>query len=265
MKIEIDGIKINYIDEGVGNAVLLLHGWGANIQTMLPIFNMLKNKCRVIAVDLPGFGESDEPNEPINSFYYANIVKRLLDILEIKKVILIGHSHGGRISIIMASHYQELVEKIVLIDSAGIKPKRKPKYFVKIFSYKIIKYIYNNFIPKKAREKKLNNLYKKYGSVDYKNTTGVMRKTIVNVLKDNIDNLLQLIKIPTLIVWGDKDLDTPLYMANRLKKNIEDSGLIVLKNAGHFSYIDDFVTFKAVINSFLKDNYCIINSSHKFK
>ncbi|NLZ45085.1 MAG: alpha/beta hydrolase, partial [Clostridiales bacterium] len=123
MKIDIDGLNINYIDEGDGKIVLLLHGWGASIQTMMPIFNILKDRFRVIIVDLPGFGESDTPLEPWNSYDYAKCINNFLEKLNINELILFGHSHGGRISIIISSNYN-FVKKLILIDSAGIIPKR---------------------------------------------------------------------------------------------------------------------------------------------
>ena len=105
MKIDVDGIKINYLDEGEGKTVLLLHGWGCSIHTMMPIFNILKDDFRVIIPDLPGFGESDIPERPWNSYDYAACINTFLKKLKIRDIILFGHSHGGRISIILASRY----------------------------------------------------------------------------------------------------------------------------------------------------------------
>ena len=81
MQINVDGININYIDEGQGSVVLLLHGWGGSIQTMMPIANMLKDKCRVIVMDLPGFGESDNPVEPWNSYDYAACINKFIELV----------------------------------------------------------------------------------------------------------------------------------------------------------------------------------------
>ena len=144
MLINIDGINVNYIDEGTGSTVLLLHGWGGSIQTMIPIANILKDKCRVIALDLPGFGESDIPKEPWNSYDYANCIKNFIDTLNLKNIILFGHSHGGRISIILASKYN-IAKKLILIDSAGIIPKRSVKYYIKVYSFKLLKKLYMTF------------------------------------------------------------------------------------------------------------------------
>ena len=142
MVIELQNQKINYIQEGHGQNVLILHGWGGNIQTVMPIFNLLKPYFRVTAVDLPGFGDSSIPLEPYNSYDYAEIMKQFIDSLDLKEIVLFGHSHGGRISIILASQYPNLIEKLILIDSAGIVPKRSVKYYVKVYSFKALKQIY---------------------------------------------------------------------------------------------------------------------------
>ena len=255
MQIKINGLNTNYIDEGIGRNVLLLHGWGANLQTMMPIFNILKDKCRVIALDLPGFGESDIPNEPWNSFDYAEFVKNFIDKFGIKDIILFGHSHGGRISIILSTKYDNLVKKLILIDSAGLIPKRSVKYYFKVYSFKFLKILYTSFLKGDAKDKKVEKFYKRFGSVDYKSSQGIMRQTMVKVINDNLITLLSSIKVPTLLIWGENDEDTPLYMGKLMEERINDSGLIVLKGAGHFSYVDCYEQFKAIIIVFLKDDF----------
>jgi len=255
MNININGLNINYIDEGIGRNVLLLHGWGANIQTMMPIFNILKDKCRVVALDLPGFGESDIPNKPWDSFNYAEFIKNFIDEIGIKDIILFGHSHGGRISIILSSKYDILIKKLILIDSAGLIPKRNLKYYIKVYSFKFLKLMYTTFAKDDSKDKKLENFYKRFGSVDYKATQGIMRQTMVKVINDNLIDLLSSIKAPTLLIWGENDEDTPLYMGKLMEERIKDSGLIVLKGAGHFSYVDCYEQFKAVIIVFLKEDF----------
>ena len=254
MRINIDGININYIDEGHGSVVLLLHGWGGSIQTMMPIANVLKDKCRVIVMDLPGFGESDNPVEPWNSYDYAACINKFIELNKLDSIILFGHSHGGRISIILSSMY-DYVKKLILIDSAGIIPKRKLSYYVKVYSFKLLKSAYLLFVGGNSKEQKLEKFYRKYGSTDYKSSDGIMRQTMVKVIHDNLIDLLPYIKSPTLLIWGENDEDTPLYMGKIMEERIKDSGLIIFKDVGHYSYVDNYEQFKAVINVFLKDDY----------
>lgn len=253
MHINIDGININYIDEGTGNTVLLLHGWGGSIQTMKPIANILKEGCRVITLDLPGFGESSIPERAWNSYDYAECIKKFIDELGLDSIVLFGHSHGGRVSIILSSKYN-IVKKLILIDSAGIIPIRKLKYYIKVYSFKLLKKLYTVFSIGN-KEEKLEKFYKKYGSTDYKESQGVMRQTMVKVINDNLVDLLPNINVPTLLIWGENDQDTPVYMGKIMEDKIHDSGLIILKDAGHYSYIDCYEQFKAVIKVFLKDEF----------
>ena len=251
--IDIDGLNINYIDEGDGKDVLLLHGWGGSIQTMMPIFNILKNKFRVLTLDLPGFGKSDIPKEPWNSYDYAQCINKFINKLNLNELILFGHSHGGRIAIILASKYK-LVKKLILIDSAGIIPKRKVKYYIKVYWFKLLKRIYL-ILPSKNKQERLDKFYKKFGSRDYRDSDGVLRQTMVKVINDNLAAQLPLIKVPSLLIWGENDEDTPVYMGELMEKQIPDSGLVILKGAGHYSYIDNYEQFRAVINVFLKDDF----------
>lgn len=251
MKICIKDIDINYLDEGEFNeVVILLHGWAANIDTMIPISNIIKDRYRVILLDLPGFGKSQEPKEVYNSFNYVDIVLEFMDKLNIESATFIGHSFGGKISSIIAANHPERVDKLILIDSAGIIPKRKPEYYFKVYSFKLMRWFYTG-LPFGNKEERLEKFRNKYGSDDYKAASGIMRKIMVTVVNENIRPLLNKIKSETLLIWGDKDDATPLYMGEIFEKEIDNSGLVVLKDSGHFSYIDDYGTFRAVINSFL--------------
>jgi len=251
MKIKVKGLNINYIQEGEGYDIILLHGWGCSIETMIPILNILKDSARITVLDLPGFGESDKPKQPINSYEYTEIVNEFIEKIGIKTANILGHSHGGRIGIILSSKYPEKVNKLVLIDSAGIIPKRSLKYYFKVYSFKLLKKIYLKL--NKNDKRKLQKFYKKYGSEDYKNSEGIMRQTMVRVINDNLEPLLEKIKAPTLLIWGEEDDSTPLYMAKIMEKKIKDSGLVLIEKGGHYSYIDDMPKFKGALKYFFKD------------
>lgn len=251
MKVNIENIEINYICEGEGEDVLVLHGWGANINTVLSIVNLLKPYFKVYAIDLPGFGASEIPKEVFGSEDYARIVKKFLDIMEIKKTILIGHSFGGKLSIILGSEYPEIVDKIVLINSAGLIPKRGLKYYLKVYTFKILRFIYKIFFFWISDEEKMEKFYKKFGSTDYQEADGIMRKILVRVVNENLKPILKDIQSPTLLIWGDRDMATPLYMGKIMEKEIPDSGLVVLEGTGHYSYLDDFNRFAIILKAFL--------------
>ena len=154
-------------------------------------------------------------------------------------VNLLGHSFGGRISLILASeqHAEFKVEKLLLVDAAGIKPKRGIKYRYKVFAYKLKKAL--GLKPKNA------------GSSDYKQLPLHMKSVFVRVVNTHLNKLLYKIDCPTLIVWGALDLDTPLYMAKKLNKHIKKSQLIVFDDAGHYAFLDKPLEFNAIVNAFV--------------
>jgi len=251
MNITVGGININYITEGQGRDVVILHGWGANIASVSPIINNLKTSFKVTALDLPGFGKSEEPKEPFSVSDYSKIVKEFLEALEIKNPILIGHSNGGRIIIHLVTNFDINPRKIILIDSAGLKPPPSLKKTVRKSAFKLTKWFLTIPLWKDKSEGVLNRARAHFGSSDYKNATPVMRQTMVKLLNEDLTPLLSKIKAPTLLIWGENDTATPLRDGEIMKKNIPDSGLVILKNAGHFSYLDRPFEFSAVINNFL--------------
>ncbi|MEA4854580.1 MAG: alpha/beta hydrolase [Christensenella sp.] len=252
----INGYQIRYEIEGSGRDILLLHGWGACIESFAPVINALKTRRRVIAVDFPGHGQSPLPGKDMTVSDYTELTAALMRSLGLGKTDIICHSFGGRVTILLAAKYPELAGKIAFVDAAGVKPKRGMKYYAKVYSYKLCKKIARTKGLKTAAmffgvdvDRRVQNA----GSTDYKNLPEVMKKTFINVVNEDLTPYLKKIKSPSLLVWGENDTDTPLYMAQIMEKEIPDAGLVVFKDAGHFSYLDQFGQFMAVINSFFKE------------
>lgn len=250
MEINISGIKLNYIIEGQGSPIVVLHGWGANIDTIIPIVNILSEGYKVYALDLPGFGKSEEPKEVFGSYEYVKIVKEFLDEMGIEKASFVGHSFGGKLSIIFGVDYPDLVDKLVLIDSAGLIPKRGLDYYLKVYSFKALRWVYKNLFFWIKDEDRVKKFYEKFGSDDYQDSQGIMRKILVRVVNENLRPLLKEIKAPTLLIWGEDDDATPLYMGKIMEEEIKDSGLVIIEDGGHYSYLDNYGKFTAVIKSF---------------
>ena len=141
MNININGYNINYEVAGEGKPVVLVHGWLTSLETMRPLQNHLSKYFKVYNLDVIGFGKSDLPNKPLNTEDFSNFLNDFLNALNIENPILIGHSNGGRMIINLAGRNLRKINKIVLIDSAGIVPKRKPKYYIKVYTFKAIKNI----------------------------------------------------------------------------------------------------------------------------
>ena len=252
MQITIDGKKINYEVEGEGYPVILLHGWLANLKTMKPIANWLKQKFKVYNVDIIGFGESELPDKAMNTDDYGDFLKKFIDCLKIENPILIGHSNGGRTIINAVGRGIVLPKKIVLIDSAGLIPKRKPSYYIKVYTFKTCKNILKVLPNTEKIQAVRENLLKKFSSEDYKNSPEVLRRTMSIILNEDQRENLKNIKVPTLLIWGENDTATPLSDGKLMEKLIPDAGLVTYKNSGHFSYLENMQNCNIVLNEFLK-------------
>lgn len=252
MSINIENLNINYIKKGEGKNIILLHGWGANYQYFNNIIINLSQKYCVYAIDLPGFGKSDTPSIIMGTHDYANIIKHFINNLKIKNPTIIAHSFGGKITLDLAINNPTLLEKIILIDSAGIKKKKSIIKRFKTYQYKTLKKIITSIYSKERSEYLIDDLRKKYGSKDYNECEGIMQKILIKVVNEDYKNELNLINTPTLLIWGEKDIDTPLKDAYIMEKSIKNSGLVIIKNAKHFPFISNSYEFLIIINKFLE-------------
>lgn len=254
MNINLNGINVNYIIQGENNKneVILLHGWGASIDAFLPVYKYLSKDYKVYVIDMPGFGKSEEPPKNYFVLDYAKVILEFIKRLEIKNSTLIGHSFGGRVIMKLVGELGFTPKNIVLVDSAGVNPRKKPSYYFKVYSYKLAKNTVKLLFNKEKAEKIINDMRKKHGSTDYKNASDTMRSVFINVVNEDLRYTLKNIKVPTLIIWGEKDLDTPLKDAKIIESLVPDSGLVVLKGAGHYSYLDNLNEFLIIVDNFLK-------------
>jgi len=253
MFLKINNIEINYIKEGSADkSILLLHGWGANIDLFRGIINNLSKTYTVYALDMPGFGKTIEPKNAWCVDDYVDFVIKFIEKMKIEKISLLGHSFGGRviIKLVNRENLKFKIDKLVLVDSAGILPKNKKKT-MKTRVYKTLKVIVGNNITKKVFPHALENLKKKFGSADYRNASGVMRETLVKVVNEDLEPLLSNIKQSTLLIWGTEDTATPLSDAKIMESLIPDSGIVEVKGAGHYSFLEQPQLVNAVLNSFL--------------
>ncbi len=252
MTIAVNGIKTNYKMTGEGEIVLFLHGWGANIELFDKLMTAVSEKYTALALDLPGFGQSEEPPEPWSVDDYVNFVNAFLDQLGVKPVCLIGHSFGGRIMIKeLSGNLLPSVTKAVFIDSAGIKPKKTVKQKLSLACYKVGK-AFLSFKPIKALfPDALDNLRNKRGSADYKNSTPTMRATLVKVVNEDLTELLPKIQVPSLLIWGTADTATPISDGETFEKLILDAGLVRVTGAGHYSFLQAPELTERAIRSFL--------------
>lgn len=208
---------------------------------------------KVYLVDVVGFGKSDLPEHPLSSDDFGNFLKEFLEKLNIANPILIGHSNGGRCIINAVGRGIVNAKRIVLIDSAGLKPKRTLKYYLKVGFFKTGKVVLN-LLPntksiKKFKEKLRNNV----GSSDYQASANVLKETMKIILNEDCTNLLPNIKVPTLLIWGSLDRATPIKDAKKMEQLIPDCGLVEYPNSTHFSYLENINNCNLVLNEFLKN------------
>lgn len=254
MIINIKNVNINYEIYGEGeDTLLILHGWMACINAMSPIWQYFKNTKKVVVLDFPGQGgKSGTLIEAWGVPEYSEMVREFIEKLQLGKVDVIGHSFGGRVAIYLASEYSELFNKIVLTDSAGLKKKISLKKWLKIKTFKCGKFFLKCLYKNEKFEEKLAKLRKKFGSSDYSAlSSDVMRGTFNKVISLDLEDRLSKIKSPTLLIWGENDEDTPVYMGKKMEKLIPDAGLVVLKNSGHFSYLDSPKEYNLIVENFL--------------
>ena len=235
----IKNVDINYIEYGNGDkTIVLLHGWGQNIEMMKPVGDRLEG--RIIIVDLPGFGNSSEPDYIWTVYDYVECIKKLLDELKVNNPILIGHSFGGKISLAFASKYD--TEKLILFGSP--------------FKKEVTKLSLKTKILKNAKKipvlNKLEGFAKKHmGSTDYKNASEMMRKILVSTVNLDITEDVKKIKCPTLIMWGTLDDAVPVEDAYELEKLISDAGVVIYEGCSHYAYLERLNQVVNVINTFI--------------
>jgi pimeloyl-ACP methyl ester carboxylesterase len=240
---EYDGIKINYKDYGKedGEAIVYLHGWGQNIEMMEPIADPFRETKRLIIIDLPGFGASEEPKSVWSVFDYVEMIHSLLESLGVKKPNLVGHSFGGKLSIVYASKYD--TKRIVLMAStykvSKKKPSKKVMFLKKFKNVPVLKHL-------------ANALKKRMGSTDYRNATPRMRDILVKHLNTDATDLCKKINCPTLIIWGSLDDAVPYEDGVELEKLIKDAGLVTYEGNSHYAYLERLNQTINVLKAFIK-------------
>ena len=235
---------INYVQYGneVGKDIVLLHGWGQNIEMMDPIGRRLQDNFRITIIDFPGFGKSPEPPYVFSVYDYCELLDAFLKKLRVKKPILIGHSFGGRIAMIYASSRE--TTKLVLLASPYRRSNTKANFKLKVLK----------FMKKVPVINHLEGYMKqRMGSVDYRNATPVMRQILVKVINENLSDLLPRIKASTILIWGSEDTEVPLDEAKYIENAIKDCGLIVYEGCTHYAYLERLDQTVNIINEFLKD------------
>lgn len=251
MFIKLKNINIHYKISGSGEPIILLHGWGCNIDYFVKLQKYLLHRFTVYLVDLPGFGLSAAPEEIWGSVEYADLIAQFVHEVKILNPILLGHSFGGKIAIHLVANELISVKKMILVGSSGIQLPRPLRLNLRIYFFKLLKMLSRMFIIKNIIGNRLELYRRKFGSNDYKNSSGTMRAILVKTVNENVISLLGKIKIPTLLLWGDQDTSAPLAGGKIMQQAIYNSELKIIVGSGHFPFLDNWERFIEELDVFL--------------
>ncbi len=258
MIIPIDGVNICIEEAGrEGPRVLLLHGWGCDISLMRPVAERLQNAHRVMMVDFPGHGQSGRPPIPWGVPEYAECIAKLLRKTGFYPCSVIAHSFGCRVAAWLETEQPELFEKLVFTGAAGIRKPQTVEGAKRAKQYQQLKKI--NMALKRTgllaplADKLQKKAQQKYGSRDFNALDDEMKKTFVKVIGLDLSDRYEKFRHSTLLIWGDQDTETPLWMGREMESKIPDSGLVLLEGGTHFAYLEQVDRFALIAGHFLKE------------
>ncbi len=249
----LNGVRVHYTVSGKGRPIILMHGWGCNTATLASVERTaLAAGCKVYNIDFPGFGLSPEPPVVWGVEEYTRVVEDLVSHEGIERPMLLGHSFGGRVGILYSSRHDD-VAKLILVDAAGVKPKRTLTYYRKVYTFKMMKWLMYFFIGRENTRMRLDRMRAKRGSSDYASATPRMRAILSKVVNEDLRKVMPSVKAPTLLIWGENDTATPMDQARTIARLIPGAGLVSFPGAGHYSFLDQPAKFASVLTSFLSD------------
>jgi pimeloyl-ACP methyl ester carboxylesterase len=226
-----------------GPTVVILHGWGRSLEAVRQLGGLLSSECRVVLIDLPGFGRSPLPFAATNdgggwgTFEYSERVKQFLDQSGIERCVLMGHSFGGRLSVRLAAKYPHLVTGLILVGSHGLKRRRSLKDELRVRWIRILTKTAKAIDGTTGTRLFAHYLAPRFGSRDYQ-AAGELRRTLVKTVNEDLSEQAATIQAPTLLLWGENDTETPLDLARGFKELIKDSSLHVFPHKGHEPFAD---------------------------
>lgn len=263
MQATINGCRIHYEltkhPKPDAQTVLFLHGWGCDSTSFSFIQGDLSGSATVVTLDFPGHGQSGEPPVPWGVVDYAEQVLALLTETGISRVKVVAHSFGARVAIMLAAKHPELIDQLVITGGAGIKKpvsEHSKKRAARFKRYNAFLDAIRQVTPLTAAAERLQTkLRNRYGSPDYIKLDENMRKTFVKVISEDLFPLLRDIKVPTLLIWGSADTETPLWMGQTMEKEIPDAGLVVFEGGTHFAFLEQWQRFALIVKQFFTEEH----------
>ncbi len=230
-KILINGLEISFKIERKGSDknFLILHGWGSRSDRWEKVSRIISEKgFNVIVPDLPGFGESQEPRKPWSLDDYCKFVEEFSKQLKLQTIYLLGHSFGGSLAVKFALRFPGQIAELFLVGAACVRKRT----FKKNLSNRIAKILkIFSFLPFYSLIRK--GIYRYIFKSDYIYNEGVMQKSYLNVIQEDLTDILGAVRPSTVIIWGQDDNVTPLRDAYLIKKKINNSKLVIIQKGDH--------------------------------
>ncbi len=262
MLIDILGIPSHIEQYGSGGEeVLLLHGWGkaVNIKRhMEPLAKLLAGQYHVTALEFPAHGQTGKPDAAWGVPEFAQWVKAAMAALHLEQVTVVAHSFGGRVALWLAAHEPQLFRRLVLTGAAGLRRDRTPEEEAQALQYQKMQERLTKLkgIPLLGQGigKVQKTLRDKRSSPDYLEADEDVKPSFVKIVSQNLQPLLGDIAQPVLLVWGDQDEATPLWMGQTMEREMKDAALIVFEGRGHFAYLEEAGRFANLVKAFIGED-----------
>ena len=187
--------------------------------------------------DLFGFG-STPLDRAMTVDEYADGIAEWMREFAVGGAVIVAHSFGGRVAISLAARHPGSVKGLVLISSAGVRPRRSLRRFCKVAAFKL--------------RRRLGMDVSRYGSPDYRAAQGCLREVLKLAVRDHQEGQLRKICVPVLVIYGKDDRETPPYTAKKIARLVADGAAIGL-SGGHFCYLEHAASIAAAIRALAKE------------
>lgn len=236
---------------GQDPAVLLLHGWGSSAASFTGLLRLSRSRRRLVALDLPGFGESPIGKGSWDTAAYSELVALWAAEHVGASPSLMGHSYGGAVAIRLAAGPNP-PDRLLLCSASGIRPGAGGSPSARTRAYRLLRSS-TRWLPGPLGSQAREWLAQQFGSADYRAAGPLLRQTLVAAVNEDLSEQAGRIEVPTLIIWGARDTELPLDPhARRLRALISSSELVVLEASGHFPFVDEAGRFARIFDSFME-------------
>lgn len=257
-EITVDSVKTAYLSAGNDYPVIFLHGGGAGAITWYPSIGPISKKFQVIAPDIIGYGESDKPNAPYDRPYFSKWLKSFLKELKISKAHIVGLSQGGAIALQFTIDNPEMVDKLVLVDSAGLGAKASfgsmiGMIWMNSFPSSMANRFNSPYILHTPSKRDPNHSLYSIAVIKDKGGKNAFKQGRGSAVSKIPEELLKQIKNETLIIWGKNDKFFSVEYGEATAKIIPNAKLHLIQDAGHLPLIDQTEIFNEILIDFLEN------------